>query len=44
MDDNQLELLRPFLDDIKTSGTDTLDAELQHEGASYRIRLDKLNK
>lgn len=42
MEDTQLELLRPFLDNVRTSGTQTLDAEVQHAGKSYRIRLEEL--
>lgn len=42
MDDEQIELLQPFLDDFKSSGTQTLDTELEQDGKKYRVRVEVL--
>lgn len=42
MDDEQIELLQPFLNDFKQSGTQILDTELEQGGKRYRIRVEVL--
>lgn len=42
MDDEQVTLLQPFLDNFKTTGTQTLDTELEQGGKKYRIRVEVL--
>lgn len=41
MDDEQVALLQPFLDNFKSSGTQTLDTELEQGGKKYRIRVEE---
>jgi hypothetical protein len=42
MPDEQIELLQPFLDDFKKSGTQNLDTELEQGGKRYRVRVEVL--
>lgn len=40
MEDEQVALLQPFLDNFKASGTQTLDTELEQDGKKYRVRVE----